>query len=225
MTLLESFLPIDWLSAAATLLHVLVFVYWLGGDLGAFYASRIVTDPTQAPAARGAAAKVLANVDMAPRTALILAFPTGLTLVALKGWADVAPLWIAAAWAVSLAWLALAWTIHVRHLPPAALVRRIDLAIRWAALALLAGLAIGPWEAPVFIRFKIALLGAAIVCGLVIRARLAPFGPAFAAMLSQGSTPEGEAVINRSLAGARPFVMAIWTCLLLAALLGLATPL
>ena len=32
------------LLALITLLHVLVFVYWLGGDLGAFYTSSYAAD-------------------------------------------------------------------------------------------------------------------------------------------------------------------------------------
>ena len=45
--------------AVITLLHVLVFVYWLGGDLGAFYASTILTDKKQPVPVRATAAKVM----------------------------------------------------------------------------------------------------------------------------------------------------------------------
>lgn len=62
------------------LLHVLVFVYWLGGDLGAFYSSRFLTRPGVTPEKRLLAAKIVGDVDMAPRSALILTFPTGLAL-------------------------------------------------------------------------------------------------------------------------------------------------
>jgi hypothetical protein len=32
-------------TALLTLLHLLIPVYWLGGDLGAFYAGRILRNP------------------------------------------------------------------------------------------------------------------------------------------------------------------------------------
>ncbi len=214
--------------AIVTLLHVLVFAYWLGGDVGAFYASTILTDTKQPAAARIAAAKVLNNVDMAPRTALILAFPTGYALAATKNWISV-PGWTIAAVAVAgLAWLALAWTVHLRHAPGSALPRRIDLLIRWVALAGLLAIALtgklGETPLMLFLRLKCAILAAAIGAGLLIRVTLAPFGPAFGKMLKDGPSPETDAVIDRALAQSRPVVLALWALLLAAAFLGLATP-
>ena len=59
------------LLALVGLLHVLVFVYWLGGDLGAFYLSRVIGDPARPAAVRIAAAQALGDLDMAPRTAAV----------------------------------------------------------------------------------------------------------------------------------------------------------
>lgn len=214
--------------AIVTLLHVLVFAYWLGGDVGAFYASTLLTDTRQPAAARAAAAKVLNNVDMAPRSALILAFPTGYALAATKHWITV-PDWTIAAVAVAgLAWLALAWTVHLRHAPKS-LPRRLDLLIRWIALAGLLFIAatgkLGETPLMLFLRLKCAILAAAIGAGLLIRLTLAPFGPAFGKMLAEGPTAETDAVIDRALAQSRPLVLTLWALLLTAAFLGLATPL
>jgi hypothetical protein len=211
-----------------TLLHLLVFVYWLGGDLGAFYSSTIITDAKQSVAARAAAAKVLANIDMAPRTALILTLPTGVSLALAKGWIETAS-WVAPTlWAGALLWLALAWIIHLKHLAPASPGRRLDLYVRWAVLSGLAVAAAAPAllgvELPIFLRLKLAILAAAIGLGLLIRMVLAPFGPAFAAMLKTGATAETDAAIAGALAKGRPIVIALWTLLLTAAILGLATP-
>jgi hypothetical protein len=217
--------------ALLTLLHVLVFVYWLGGDLGAFYASHVLTDTTRPPAARAAAAHVLMQVDMAPRTALILAAPTGFTLAVAQGWWPAPPWGIAAAWIGSLAWLALAWVLHLKHLQPGSLWRRIDLFIRWAVLIKLALIALAPqffpWTAdiPLFLRLKLAALAGAIACGLWIRRCLAPFGPAYVALASGAPTAEHNAIIASTLQRARPFVVLIWTLLIAAAFLGLARPL
>jgi uncharacterized membrane protein len=223
--------PMDTGLALATLLHILVLVYWLGGDLGVFYASTIVTDPAKPVAARVAAAQVLAQVDMAPRTAMILAAPTGYMLAVTKGWWPGEGWMIAAAWTGSLAWLAIAWAIHLRHLPPASPWRRIDLVVRWLVviklLVIAAGLIPQPFagDLPLFLRIKLSILAATIVCGLWIRRALVPFGPAFGAMAAQGSaTDETNAAIARSLDAARPAVVAIWCLLLCAAYLGVSTP-
>lgn len=216
--------------ALATLAHVLVLVYWLGGDVGAFVSSRIVSDPTRAAAARIAAAGVLANVDMAPRTALILAAPTGIGLAVAIGWLTL-PAWqLAAIWIGCLAWLAIAWIIHLKHLPPSALLRRLDLILRWVVLAKLITVALWPGTIfgfgplPQFLKLKCAILAACIGCGLAIRAILAPFGPAFVALARDGPSPAGDAAIAASLNRARPIVMLLWALLLAAAFLGIAQP-
>jgi len=219
---------VDLTLAALTLLHILVLVYWLGGDLGAFYASTILTDTRKSAAARAKAGLILNAVDMAPRTALILAFPTGFTLaVHLGHWA--APGWqVAAAWVASLAWLALAWSLHLTHAPPQAMARRNDLAIRWLFLAKLVAIAVAPGvlglDLPLFLRLKLAILAAAIAAGLAIRVVLAPFGPPFLALVRGEPTPQTDAAIAAILGRARPFVVALWLLLLAAAFLGLAKP-
>lgn len=208
------------------LLHVLVFVYWLGGDLGAFYTSRFLTEPGVSPERRLLAAKIVGDVDMAPRTALILALPTGLVLALSKSWID-GPLWWGwLALGIGLVWLTIAWKLHFAH-GSNSLINRVDLAIRWVlALALLgAGVASlqGALILPVFISLKLILLAAAILMGLYIRITLKPLGPALAG-LSGTNAAGAEASLAHTLNRARPLVIAIWVFLLSAALLGLWTP-
>lgn len=216
--------------AAVTLLHVLVFVYWLGADLGSFYSSTILIDSRQSTPARMAAARVLENVDMAPRTALILAFPTGASLAAAKGWLTPAvsqPL-LPLAWAGALIWLWIAWRIHHKHLPSGHGLRRLDLAIRWVVLISLvvgAGLGtLGVINLALFIRLKLTILAAAIGAGLAIRRLIAPLGPAFMTMAASGATPQTDAVITGALSKVRPVVLGLWVLILVAAFVGLATP-
>jgi hypothetical protein len=216
------------LLALLTLLHVLVFVYWLGGDLGAFYISRYLTDPARTVKERGLALRVLNDIDMAPRTCLILALPTGLTLAKVKGWWDVSPVAVAAVWALCLFWLVMAWSIHIHHSPPKAGIRRIDIAIRWGVLAGLGGYALaslaGLVAAPLFIALKMLILAIAISCGLLIRRQLAPLGPPVTTMLTTGPTPESDAAISAVLEATRPVVLTLWALLIGAAFLGLFTP-
>jgi hypothetical protein len=215
--------------ALLTLLHLLVFVYWLGGDLGVFYSSTILTNAKQSAAARVAAAQVLAQVDMAPRTAMILTLPTGLTLAAVKGWLILGPFSLALIWVAGLIWLALAWVLHVRHLSPTSILRRADLIIRWVVIAALAILALNLWPntsgLPLFLKIKCGVLAATILCGLMIRRALVRFGPAFGRLVQDGASPEIDAQIDRALDESRPLVVTIWLLLLVAAFLGLAKPL
>ncbi|MDP7297072.1 MAG: hypothetical protein QGF92_06425, partial [Gammaproteobacteria bacterium] len=47
--------------------HLLLFVYWLGGDLGVYYSSGMVVDPKLSNSARVTAAKIMVNLDFVPR--------------------------------------------------------------------------------------------------------------------------------------------------------------
>jgi len=214
-------------QALLTLLHILVFVYWLGGDLGAFYASRFLTKPGVSAERRLLAVKIVGDVDMAPRTALILALPTGLLLARETGYITLDRTII---WCVSAGfagWLALVWLRHLRHGKLPRWTGTLDLALRWLVLAGLITLAIaaltGHTDWPLFLAVKLLLLAAAVVLGLIIRGVLVPLGPALAS-LSGPDEASGEATLNRLMGVARPMVVAIWACLLAAAFLGLWKP-
>ncbi len=212
-------------DALLLLLHVLILVYWLGGDLGAFVASFVIANPDRDRAARLGAARLLGDVDMAPRTALILAFPTGLTLAVARGWLSFDILWVAVAWATAAIWLALAWRIHLAHGGVAG-ARRLDLIIRWGAAAGLAGAGMlgltGAIVAPAFIALKLLILAACVLTGLLVRRLTADLGPALGALAA--GQPDADGRIARALALTRPAVVLIWLLLLSAALLGLWKP-
>ncbi|RVU06919.1 hypothetical protein EOE18_02875 [Novosphingobium umbonatum] len=218
----------DLTLTALTLLHILVPIYWLGGDLGAFYSARFLINPARSVPERMLALTILNNIDMAPRTTLILAFPTGFTLGVAKGWLAVPPVWLGPVWLGFLTWLALAWAVHVKHGPAGAAYKRMDIAVRYIVLAALAvaGLAgiAGVVAMPLFIALKLLVLAACIVIGLVVRVQLVPLFPAIIAMKSTGATPETDAIIARVLGRTTPTVQVIWVLVLVACFLGLGTP-
>ena len=213
--------------ALLTLLHVLILVYWLGGDLGAYYASRFVYDADRPVPARTMAAKVLGDIDMAPRICLLLAFPTGLALAAAKGWVAVHWIFVVVAFLAAGVWVLIAFAIHMDHGGGAGL-KRFDVALRCAfllGLAATGGAALaGEFTLPRFLALKLLLLAFAVAMGLLIRRTLTPFGPAFGRLVTDGPSPEVDAALRAPIVRARPFVLAIWAALLLAAYLGIATP-
>ena len=214
-------------QALFAFLHVLVFVYWLGGDLGAFYTSRFLIQPDVSSDRRLMAARIVGDVDMAPRTALILALPTGLVLGQNKGWITLGWPAVFLVCAASLGWLVLAWHLHLKHGAAADLLRRLDLGIRWVmimGLGVWAVLAlIGIFNLPLFISLKLLALAACGALGLFIRGVLKPLGPALAGL--NGPDKAGaEADLASTLNSARPLVTGIWALLCVAAFLGLWTP-
>jgi len=214
-------------QALFALLHILVFVYWLGGDLGAFYTSHFLTRADVSSDRRLMAAKIVGDVDMAPRTGLILALPTGLMLAESKGWLSLGWPIIGAIVLAALVWLALAWKLHLAHDGQSAWMKTADTLLRHGLiLALIAssGLAYASIiELPLFIALKLLVLAGCIALGLYIRVVLKPLGPALMGLAGPDAST-AEADLARTLNRARPLVMGIWALLLVAAFLGLWTP-
>ena len=214
-------------QALFALLHVLVFVYWLGGDLGAFYTSRFLIRPDVSADRRLMAAKIVGDVDMAPRTALILTLPTGLLLAQSKGWITLGWPIISLVVIATLAWLALAWHLHLKHGGAPEVMRRADLGIRWSLVIVLSGWAIsalaGTTDLPFFLALKLVLFVGCILLGLFIRGVLKPLGPALMG-LSGPNAAVAEQDLANTLNRARPLVTGIWALLIIAAFLGLWTP-
>jgi hypothetical protein len=218
----------DHTLALLTLLHLLVPIYWLGGDLGTFLSGQVLKNPSYTPEERLLALKILLNCDMGPRTALILAFPTGFGLAVAKGWLDVAGWTVALAWLAGLVWLAIAWAIHLKHGPAAAPYRKVDNVIRYAVLAGLlavgAGGLAGAIALPNFIAIKLLLLATGVALGLLIRRQLAPLFPAVGALREHGASEAVNSAIAGVLSRTQLSVMGIWVVVLVAAFTGIAKP-
>lgn len=224
------------LHSFAILLHLLLFTYWLGADLGVFYASKFVTNPKISPAGRTIAMKVMHMVDLAPRVCLILMLPSGVTLMAASdlgrdtfyGWP------LAVVWAGGLIWLGIMLVDFFKSAGKhAALVHRCDWIVR---ISLVIGLLVvagytfvvaepfGVTTNPKWLAGKVAAYAICIFGGVMIRVSLRPFGPAFAKLMSEGSSPEVERGIDGSMRRAIPYVMLIWVMVLVAAFLGVVKP-
>jgi hypothetical protein len=209
------------------LAHVILFAYWLGGDLGVFYASRFVSNPDLGREARKTAAAIMLAVDLSPRLCMVLVLPTGVHLAALRQQLPLSDLALAGMWLGALVWLALVLAVHfVQAAPAARALQRTDFLLRLAVIAATAGTAFWHVADPGWIRgdwiaLKLLLFAVTVACGLGIRIALRPFGPAFASLMEDGSRPATEGAIQRSLSRARPFVIAIWVALVLEAALGI----
>jgi len=212
------------------LLHLLCFVYWLGADIGVFYASRFVCNPALGMESRLTAARIMGWIDMFPRYSLVLILPLGLTLAVRGGWWPQGGLVIAFAWLGALVWLVLVWQIGRQPASPLLpVLRQVDYAIRVLVIIGMlslgaAGLAgVGPLQTT-WLAAKAALFGGLVACGLAVRMLGAPFRPAFARLQQEGSTPEIEALLQGAMRRAKRAVVAIWILLLAAAWLAIAQP-
>ncbi len=217
------------------LLHVLLFVYWLGGDLGVYYSSRFIIKPDLQPETRAIAAKIMVGCDMAPRFSLILFGASGVTLMYYGPLGDE---FFLTGWMLALVWFAtLAWAVmsfldaragkhsHVWH--------TADLWVRYVLSGVLVGVSLytliasdpfGVDTNPKWLGAKLLAYGLCIFSGVMIRRALRSFGPPFGALMTTGSTPEVEAGIVGSIRRSEPWVYAIWALVLMAAVLGVIKP-
>jgi len=212
------------LMAALKMLHLLCFVYWLGGDLGTFYSAGLVVRRDLSPEARVTAARIMAATDLAPRVVMPLTVASGLHLAVASGFLSLPLAAVVAAWGLCAAWLAMVLVLH--HHPGKAMLVRVDFVWR---VVLVAGLLLvalmgytQAWVQPApWLALKLAAFAGTVFCGLMIRVRVRPFGPAFAQLMQGVASEAVNNDIARSLGAARPWVVGIWALLLLAAFIGL----
>ena len=212
--------------------HLLLFVLWLGADVGVFllgqhFRKRTVYTLEQ----RIALLKLLVLVDMVPRSAWALMVPLSLSVVDAGNWWNV-PLWLSiGAWAIGAFWLALVWDAHLHdQTPRAARDRAIEGWLRWivggfylwlGAQSLLTDAPL----APGWLAWKALLFGVIFVAAIMIDVTFKPVGPQLAAVLEQGSTDTTELPLLRTMNRTRIWVWIIYALLLVTAFLGNVKPL
>lgn len=201
--------------------HIAVFGVWFGTDVATFTISRRVLDAAVDVATRRTLAVVMMSIEVLARLSLPVMLALGLALSVDGGLLDL-PRWTM--WlflAVGLAWSGMVWTIHRAgggELGSA--LANVDLVVRILVCAVLwvAGLVsafgttgpfVGQW-----LGAKVTLFALVMTCGIAIRFMLRPFAPAFAALVTEGPSPEREAAAALPVRRAQPLVVVIWASLL-----------
>lgn len=209
--------------------HLLLFAWWLGGDLGVFYSSGRVVDATQPRAARLMAGRIMLALDLVPRICMSLMLTVSALLAEAVGIPH--PPWqMTAVLLLGPAWLALVLFGHLREGSAAApAVRRLDLVLRWIVIVAVvvsatSSLASGRLAAHPWLAAKLYVFAILVFCGLMIRRGLPPFIAGYAALAAGRETSESDRAMAASLARMRPWVLAIWAGLVASAVLGVAKP-
>jgi hypothetical protein len=211
--------------------HILAAGYWLGTDLAVYYTAGTIANRKAPTAARVWAGKTMLLLDMVPRTCLILTLAFGLTLAARAGFLAALAPWLPAIWIGGAAWLALTWSVfRLEHSALGHRLAQIDFGLR---IVIAAGCLHGAWllwhgtetlaRTP-WLSLKLAIIGAIIGLGLVIRMQLKPFGPLFGKAVSGQASAADEDALARLIAQVKVPVWAIWIALVAAIALGRIKP-
>jgi hypothetical protein len=198
-------------------LHVVLFAYWLGADLGVFICGRLASRPNLTPDTRQMVRRVGQLIDMGPRTALVLMVPAGLILASQYGSPIVGtPLVLVCV--ASLAWLWMVWAIFRQpHTPMGKTLWKIDLALRAALTLSFIGFGVSTWVTGEPIAFqwlaaKIVVFGLILLDGIILRLVLYR-------QEARGGKP--SPTLQRALISA---VLLIWLFVATAAFLGVVKP-
>ncbi len=211
------------------LVHILLFVYWLGGDLGVFYSSGFVVNPELSVDARLTAAKIMLGCDLVPRICMSLTLTIGGLLAHYVG-VEHASWQLLAIVALGPFWLAIVLVLHYQHNAPyIPLLTKFDFYFRWfVVLSVIASscyallnntLTDTPWLIAKLLAFAFL-----VFCGLMIRIQLKGFSATYVKLLQGTQTDDDNQAMIASLNRVRPWVVTIWLVLLFQAYLGIAKP-
>ncbi len=208
-------------------LHVMLLVYWLGGDLGVFVLARAAKRPDLSFAERAFALKMAVTIDLIPRLCFTVMFPIGLHVADSGGWLQV-PAWaFMVSWSIAAGWIALLFAIG-RHegKPLAETLNRAHLAFQGVMFLVIGWLGIqallgnGPLPGGWF-GAKILLFALIFAMGIGIDFAFRPIGPAFVRLAAEGSKPDIEAAIGEAVDGAIRYVLGLYALLAAIAFLGI----
>ncbi|MEL6876635.1 MAG: hypothetical protein AAGL68_00870 [Pseudomonadota bacterium] len=211
--------------------HLLLFVLWLGADVGVFVLGQhFRRRETYTLDQRIALLKLLVEIDMVPRSAWALMVPLSLSVVDLGNWWDV-PIWLlVGAWVIGLFWLWLVWDSHWHdQTPRAARNRAIEGWLRWiiGGFYLWLGgqsLLVDAPLTPDWLAWKALMFGLIFVAAIMIDVSFKPVGAQLGAVLEQGSSDETEIPLRKTMDKTRIWVWAVYLLLLITAFLGNVKP-
>jgi hypothetical protein len=219
--------------AYATLVyaHLLLFVLWLGGDLGVFVLGQHFRMRSYSLPERLTLLKLLVAIDMGPRSAWALMVPMSVTLLYVGGWWTGLPLPVVLlAWGIGLFWLWLVWDAHAHDMTPrAARDRKLEGWLRWLLTAFYLGLgtvslATGSPLAETWLASKALLFGFIFAAAIMIDHAFKPVGPQLMALINEGSSDATEIPLRATMDGTRRWVFTVYALLFATSWLGSVKP-
>jgi len=210
-------------------LHQLLFVFWLGPDLGRYIWSTRAANTQLSPTTRITAGEMVQKIEIFPKVCISLLLTVGGILTESVGITH--PWWqMVGIVLLGPVWLSM---VLISHFSPKSnlgdLINRTDTLFRvFMAGAVLASVsyswATGRLDNTPWVTGKLVLFAAILLFGLIARLRLRPFDNALVQIGSMGPSESVDKMMQNSLASARPYIFGIWIALAIAAWLGVAQP-
>ncbi len=155
-------------------IHILLFVYWLGADLGVFLLALAAKQSDLKFGERALALRMAMKIDVLPRLSFALMFPVGLELSAARSLVDPSLGVRALSWAVSAVWVAIViGMVRSQDARRSASLKHANVLLHWALFIVVTAIGVtsvlghGPFPAG-WLGWKILLFGLIFFCGIMI---------------------------------------------------------
>lgn len=186
-------------------LHILMFVGWVGADMGVFLSAKKSTDPKWSFESRMLFLHMALRIELIPRTMWKAALPLGVMLSDEMGLLQVGTAGIASVWLFTVIWWGLSMTGAFYYDRPighriANIANSITglVGVSLIAVAIASYMGNGPFDPDAtWLLWKVGLYGMINLTCLWIVVAFDPMGAAFGRLAVEGSTPETEGQIQR----------------------------
>lgn len=207
--------------------HILLFVFWLGGDLGvAILGDHFRKKNKYSLQERLTILKLLVINDLGPRYAWALMIASTISLLKTGGYWDLPIIAVILAWAVSLFWC---WLVYAAHTAGQTerghTLRKIEGNLKWVLATFYLGLGLislvtnAPLD-PNWLAAKALLFGLIFVAAILIDIMFKPVGPLLMTLIENGSSEETEAPLLKTMNKSRFWVRTVYLLLVITAFIG-----
>ena len=207
-------------------LHICMFVFWLGTDMGVMLCSKKSTDSNLGVEARFQMLEMALKIEILPRIMWVMALPLGVHLSKSLGYIDPSFLILTMMWVFTLMWLVInvggAANLDKPWGQQLSKINRIVVASIVAGLIIVAAtsfMGFGPYE-PNSIALKVGLYGLINLTILGIEIAFFPLGMAFERLATEGSSPELESSITGGMNTTLKWVHATYIMIFIVAFIG-----
>ncbi len=211
------------------ILHLVLFCYWLGGDIGVFYSSGFAADPKLSIEARMAAARIMLALDLVPRLCGAVMLTVGGVLSEFVGVEH--PAWqMAGIILLAPVWLALELILHFKHDTPLGKgMQKFDNPFKWAIVvgcivSVVWSFSTGRLDEAPWVGYKILVFAAIVFCSLMITKTIGPYIVGIERIAAGVINDEENAAMAKSLRQCKWAVLGIWVGLVIEAVLGVIQP-
>ena len=209
-------------------IHILLFVFWLGGDLGVFLSAIYAKRSDLSFETRATIMQLGLVIDFLPRLCFALIFPVGLHLTNALGILDITLSHFILAWLISICWILMILIIGKNEGKPIAeLLSKVQF---WMEGILGTIMVVGGIYSFInetldqWFSVKIILFGFVFYAAMAIDICFRPFIKPFMEIGTIGSSPDREIAVSNAINNTLAAVLTLYFLIALIAFLGKVKP-